>query len=151
MWNVFPEMAWCLTELDVDTAAWTETWHESFIVLFLYLSCLTSVDTVTQSPIVPLMFVWIMLRSFSGGCFLSIVKPIIIIIIIIIMVMVMVMVIVIVTITIVIIIVIVIIIIIIIITKAMHGLAKNSALDHLGMKIAREMLVELCRALAHLN
>ena len=23
MWNVFPEMAWCLTELDVDTAAWT--------------------------------------------------------------------------------------------------------------------------------
>ena len=83
-----------------------------------------------------------MLRSFSGGCFLSIVKPIIIIIIII-----MVIVIVIVTIT----IVIIIIIIIIIIIKAMLGLAKNSALDNLGMKIAREMLVELCRALAHLN
>ena len=89
-----------------------------------------------------------MLRSFSGGCFLSIVKPIIIIIIIIIMVIV----IVIVTITIaIIVIIIIIIIVIIIIIKAMLGLAKNSALDNLGMKIAREMLVELCRALAHLN
>ena len=37
MWNVFPEMAWCLTELDVDTVAWTETWHESFIFVFVML------------------------------------------------------------------------------------------------------------------
>ena len=84
-----------------------------------------------------------MLRSFSGGCFLSIVKPIIIIIIIIIVIVI---VIVIVTITITIII-----IMIIINIKAMQGLAKNSALDILGLKIARDMLVELCRALAHLN
>ena len=87
-----------------------------------------------------------MLRSFSGGCFLSIVKPIIIIII-----MVIVIVIVTITIAIIVIIIIIIVIIIIIIIKAMLGLAKNSALDNLGMKIAREMLVELCRALAHLN
>ena len=36
LWQRFPELAWCLTELDVDDAAWVVTWHRTFVFGILF-------------------------------------------------------------------------------------------------------------------